>query len=250
MSGESLDIFAFIPEPLIHDTGVVVMIVIFLAGFLGLTTMARAVARQTGVSLRALVSRRSGIRRALGAAWRAGVVDGLGQRRYRTGCESHAGVAWYRRRWFLHALVMWGFIGLLAATAIDYGLALAGIKETGTPVPIWYPVRLLGTLAGLALVYGTTAMIVRRLRRADRSVRTSTAADWTFLLLVELTGLTGFALEVGLYLPEPPTWGYWMFLFHVTLAMELVLLAPFMKFAHAIYRPLALFFLSLSAKEA
>jgi len=40
-----------------------------------------------------------------------------------------------------------------------------------------------------------------------------------------------------------------MFLFHVALAMELVLLAPFMKFAHAIYRPLALFFLSLSARS-
>ena len=44
---------------------------------------------------------------------------------------------------------MWGFLGLLAATALDYGLALLGIKETGTPVPIWYPVRLLGTVAGL-----------------------------------------------------------------------------------------------------
>ena len=63
-------------------------------------------------------------------------------------------------------------------------------------------------------------------------------------------GLTGFGLELALYLPEPPVWGYWMFLFHVAVAMELVLLAPFIKFAHAIYRPLALFFLSLSAKEA
>jgi hypothetical protein len=29
--------------------------------------------------------------------------------------------------------------------------------------------------------------------------------------------------------------------------MELVLLAPFIKFAHAVYRPLALFFLSFTA---
>ena len=35
-----------------------------------------------------------------------------------------------------------------AATGLDYGLALLGIKETGTPVPLWYPVRLLGTVAG------------------------------------------------------------------------------------------------------
>jgi hypothetical protein len=29
--------------------------------------------------------------------------------------------------------------------------------------------------------------------------------------------------------------------------MELVLLAPFIKFAHAVYRPLALFFIALTA---
>jgi len=116
-------------------------------------------------------------------------------------------------------------------------------------VQIWYPVRLLGTLAGLALVYGVSALIIRRVRRADRSVRKSSAADWTFLLLLEVTGLTGFGLELALYLPEPPVWGYWMFLFHVAVAMELVLLAPFIKFAHAVYRPLALFFLSLTARS-
>ena len=57
-----------------------------------------------------------------------------------------------------------------------------------------------------------------------------------------ITGVTGFALELALYLPSAPAWGYWMFLFHVAVAMELVILAPFMKLAHAVYRPLALFF--------
>ena len=38
-----------------------------------------------------------------------------------------------------------------------------------------------------------------------------------------------------------------MFLFHVAVAMELVLLAPFMKLAHAVYRPVALFFVALRA---
>ena len=62
--------------------------------------------------------------------------------------------------------------------------------------------------------------------------------------------MTGFALEVALYLPSAPAWGYWVFLFHVAVAMELVILAPFMKLAHAIYRPVALFFLALGATPA
>jgi ferredoxin len=249
MSGAGLDLFGFVPEHLIHDTGVVLMIVVALAGLAGMVTMARAIARRAGVSLGSLLRGRKALRRAAGAAWSALAVEALGQRRYRADCESDTTVPWYRRRWLIHALTMWGFLGLMLATALDYGLALVGIKATGTPVPIWYPVRLLGTLAGIALVYGTTALIIRRARRADRSVRTSTAADWTFLLLLEVTGLTGFGLELALYLPEPPVWGYWMFLFHVAVAMELVLLAPFIKFAHVVYRPLALFFLALTTKE-
>ena len=91
---------------------------------------------------------------------------------------------------------MWGFLGLLAATILDYGLALVGIKATGTPVPIWYPVRLLGTVAGILLVYGATMLIIQRFRGRERSVRHSTTADWTLLALVWITGVTGFALEL------------------------------------------------------
>jgi nitrate reductase gamma subunit len=121
-------------------------------------------------------------------------------------------------------------------------------------VPIWYPVRLLGTIAGVALVYGTSVLMIDRYRAANRSVRKSTVADWLLLTLLWVVAVTGFAIELALYLPDAPSWGYWLFLVHVATAMELVLLAPFMKLAHAAYRPVALFFvalqsLALSSKE-
>jgi nitrate reductase gamma subunit len=140
---------------------------------------------------------------------------------------------------------MWGFLGLLGATMLDYGLELLGVKATGTAVPIWYPVRLLGTLAGAALIYGTTVLIVRRLRKSDRSSLNSTTSDWTFLTMLWVAGVTGFVLELALYLPTAPAWGYPMFLVHVAVAMALVLLVPFGKFAHVFYRPVALFALRL-----
>jgi hypothetical protein len=198
------------------------------------------------VTLRSVVGSRQALRRSAAALWSALAVETLGQRRYRDDCDADAAEQpLLARRWFIHALTMWGFLGLLAATILDYGLALLGIKETGTPVPIWYPVRLLGTVAGIALVYGSTMLIVQRARGTERSVRHSTSADWTLLALVWITGVTGFALELALYLPDAPAWGYWVFLFHVAVAMELVILAPFMKLAHAVYRPVALFFLAL-----
>lgn len=246
-SAESLAIFQFVPEELIHDTGIVVMIAVLLAGAAGVAGMARRIGHREGVGWRAVAGSRAALARSGRAAWVALATESLGQRRYRADCEAEAGAEpLYRRRWFIHAATMWGFLGLLAATVLDYGLALVGVKATGTPVPLWYPVRLLGTVAGLLLIYGTSALIVRRLRGTERSVEHSTPADWTFLALLWITGLTGFAVELALYLPSVPGWGYWVFLFHVAVAMELVLPAPFMKFAHAVYRPVALFFIAFA----
>ena len=243
----SLAIFTFIPAELIHETGIVVMLLVVLAGLAGVARMARRIGRREGVGWRTVIGSRAALARSGRALWSSLGRESLGQMRYRKECESeNETVAWYRRRWFVHAVTIWGFLGLLLATGLDYGLALLGIKETGTPVPIWYPVRLLGTVAGIMLVYGTTVMIIDRVRAADRSVAWSAPADWTLLALLWITGITGFVLELALYLPEPPAWGYWFFLFHVAVAMELVLLAPFMKLAHAVYRPVGLFYVALA----
>jgi nitrate reductase gamma subunit/ferredoxin len=250
-SGASLALFDFVPEQLIHNLGIVVMILVALAGIGGVASMARGIARREGVGLGTLFGSRAAVARSVHAAWAAIARESLGQARFRKECEADAvPVAWYRRRWLLHAVTVWGFLGLLSATVLDYGLALIGWKATGTPVPIWYPVRLLGTVAGLMLVYGTTSLIVERYRATNRSVRRSTTADWMLLGLLWVTGVTGFILELALYLPDAPWWGYWVFLVHVAVAMELVLLAPFMKLAHAVYRPVALFFVAFAASSA
>jgi nitrate reductase gamma subunit len=60
--------------------------------------------------------------------------------------------------------------------------------------------------------------------------------------------VTGFALELRCTSREL-SWGYAMFLVHVAVAMALVLLAPFGKFAHAIYRPVALVAFRLRARR-
>jgi ferredoxin/nitrate reductase gamma subunit len=250
-SGESLAIFTFIPEELIHNTGIVVMILVALAGLSGVASMARGIARREGVGWRSLVGSRPAVARSARAAWAAVARESLAQRRFRTECEADAvPVAWYRRRWLLHAVTVWGFLGLFAATLLDYGFALIGLKATGTPVPIWYPIRLLGTLAGVMLIYGVTSLMVDRYRVANRSVKRSTTADWMLLGLLWVTGVTGFVLELALYLPSAPSWGYWVFLVHVAVAMELMLLAPFMKLAHAVYRPVALFFVAFAKSSA
>jgi ferredoxin len=248
--GSTLALFEFVPAGFIHDLGLGVFGVFALATGAGLVRMVGRVFRgttpkdETG-SAPARPHVAEAVRYAL-------VTESLGQSRFRRECAEEpeaSNLPWYRRRWFVHAATMWGFLGLLLATIADYVLELTGIKPTGTAVPIWDPVRLLGTAAGLLLVYGTSVLIVRRLRRSERSSATSTVSDWSFLWMLWLAGTSGFALELALYLPEAPAWGYAMFLFHVAVAMALVLLAPFGKFAHAVYRPVALVAFRLRARS-
>ena len=99
------------------------------------------------------------------------------------------------------------------------------------------------------LMYGVTMFAVNRWQQYNRAATVSTPSDWMFLGLLWVTGLTGFLIEVALYAPPTPAWGYWVFLVHVAIAMELLLFIPFTKFAHVIYRPVALFFYSLADQK-
>jgi nitrate reductase gamma subunit len=242
VDGSTLAFFEFVPNDVIHNLGIVVMAIMGTAALVGLFEMVRRVLRGP----------RPTIRKTADAAFYAVGTESLAQSRFRKDCADTADTTdgaeprpFYSQRWFIHFATMWGFLGLLGATMADYGLELLGAKATGTPVPIWYPVRLIGTLAGAALIYGTSVLIARRLRKSDRSSAHSTTSDWTFLGLLWIAGATGFVLELGLYLPSAPVWGYPMFLVHVAVAMALVLLVPFGKFAHVLYRPVALFALKV-----
>ena len=250
----SLKLFEFVPEGLIHWTGVAVMGAISMAGLVGIAAMARRVARSEGVNLRTMLGGRAALVSTAVALWSSLGIESLGQRRYREDCKDDNPVEpLYRRRWLIHALTIWGFLGLFASTIMDWGLALTGVKETGTPIPLWYPSRLIGTIAGIALVYGVSMFMANRARKVNRAARQSTASDWLLLVLLWITGASGIFIEVALYLPDAPAvtqLGYWVFLFHVAVAMELMLFLPFTKFAHAIYRPVALFFYALAADKS
>lgn len=240
VSGDEIALFEYLPTRFVHNLGVAVLAVFGIAAVAGLVECCRSVARiRPAPHDRAHAS----AGRVGEAVWYAVGRESLGQERMRRECADDPDAEarpWYLRRWFVHASTMWGFLGLLSATILDYLLDLTGVKRTGSAEPLWYPVRLLGTIAGLLLVYGTSVSIIRRIRKRERSMAHSSIADWWFLWLLWLAGVTGFGLELALYLPNAPAWGYPLFLFHVAVSMTLVVLAPFGKFAHAIYRPVAL----------
>jgi quinone-modifying oxidoreductase, subunit QmoC len=244
MSTESLKLFNFIPYEFIHTVGIVAMILVALASLLAIFNMISRMARANDITIKSITS---GSRMNwLAAFWEAVGIQALWQKRYREECDVEENrKVWYLSKWFVHAATMWGFLGLLSATALDYLLDILGLKPTGTAVPIWYPTRLLGTLAGLLFTYGVTVLLIKRWRAVDKAHSYSRPSDYIFLTLLWLSGVTGFIIEIALYLPGAPQWGYWMFIFHVAVSITLLLLLPFTKFAHAIYRIVALYFHAL-----
>jgi nitrate reductase gamma subunit/ferredoxin len=240
MATDTLKLFGFIPYHLIHNVGLAGMILIGLISLFTIFNMMAHIARTNNLSFKSFFT---GARMNwLQAFWDAVVVQALAQKRYREECETPENrKAWYISKWFVHAATMWGFLGLLFATALNYLLDIIGVKATGTFVPLWYPTRLIGTLSGLLFLYGVTVLLYKRLKSVDKAHSFSRPSDWLFLTLLWLSGITGFIIEIALYLPGAPAWGYWTFIFHVAVSITLLLLLPFTKFAHAIYRIVALY---------
>jgi nitrate reductase gamma subunit/ferredoxin len=237
MATDQLKLFGFISRDLIHNAGLAVMILVGLISLATILTMMVRISRVNNLSFKNL--RWTNWLRAF---WEAVIVQSLWQKRYREECETPENRrAWYVSKWFVHAATMWGFLGLLLATALSFLLDITGIKATGTFVPLWYPTRLIGTLSGLLFLYGVTVLLYKRWKSVDKAHSFSRPSDYIFLSLLWLSGVTGFIIEIALYLPGAPQWGYWMFIFHVAVSITLLLLLPFTKFAHAIYRMVALF---------
>jgi quinone-modifying oxidoreductase subunit QmoC len=238
MTSSRLELFGFIPLAWIHNLGTVVLI---LAGLAAAANVVNA-ARRMNLSLPAQSpDKRSSLKDAWGAA-RKTLKELAAQTRFaECAAEGPGKELWYLSARWIHLAIMWGFLGLFAATALDFLF-----KVPGSSVPLWYPARLLGTVAGLALLYGTTVALVRRLTPgAGSSFAHSLLSDWLLLWLLWSVALTGFLLEIAVYQPAGAAWGYAAFLVHVVLALELVILLPFTKFAHMLYRPLALWILNL-----
>ena len=233
-------LLTFIPYETIHWLGIGVGVAAVAFTIATVVNMLWSISRAPTPGGLGLPQRRPEVFPLTAAARSLGttIAEVFGQMRYRD-CDSEkpAPVAPLPlRRWFVHYSIMMGMIGLALATALDYFF-----KTPGSYVPIWSPVRLLGTVAGAFLVYGVTVAVVQRLRKRDKYSSHSLLSDWLFLALLWGIGVTGFVLELADY-ATLSSWVGVVFLVHIALALELILLLPFTKLAHIIYRPLAIWF--------
>ncbi|MBD3333374.1 heterodisulfide reductase [candidate division GN15 bacterium] len=152
-----------------------------------------------------------------------------------------------------HMLLLFGFIGAMITTGLvllfvfiphyfeswfGSDIPAWAIQFTALPFDLPHPIKVLGAVSGVALLIGSLMLLYRRWTDAD-SVGANGYADHLFLYVIFITGLTGMLAWLSRYLGAPML-SYVIYFVHILAVYFLLWYMPYSKFAHMIYRTLAL----------
>jgi len=158
-----------------------------------------------------------------------------------------------RMQWVVHLLIMTGYSTafLLVAVFLAGGVHVIGLSwdkimfQRDVIYPFFHPMRLLGYYATFALLYGTTYALIGRIKKTKSPYKNSHSTDWMFLILLELTTLTGIFIHFTRLLDWPMT-TYTLYVIHLMVAIPmLVLEVPFSKWAHLAFRPVVAYVMAV-----
>jgi quinone-modifying oxidoreductase subunit QmoC len=135
-----------------------------------------------------------------------------------------------------HLTLMWGFAG----AALTSGLLIVGIyvQHLAMPLALAHPYKILGNVSMVLLLIGSALLVGNRLGNV-KAAGASSAFDSYFLGVVVLVVLTGTAVEFTRLMGDASL-GLTLYVVHLGVVMSLFLTFPYSKFAHMLYRTLAL----------
>ena len=138
------------------------------------------------------------------------------------------------RRW-AHQATMYGFLLCFAATSV--ATVMHYVFDMPAPYPLWSLPKLLGTVGGLMLSFGTAALIVLKLR-ADRALADTNVwgGEMGFVLLLFVVSTSGLAL----YALGETAWLRELLPLHLGAVLAFFVLMPYTKMVHGFYRLAAL----------
>ena len=168
------------------------------------------------------------------------ILEILSHRKFRQCDEAPAGDrdTYKRHVPAAHLAVFWGFLGLVVTTtSVGIGLYVFGYP---TPWPVWHPVKILGDVSGAAVIAAASVFLWRRIVDGQKAGK-STYADWLFLVILLATTLTGFLCQ-ALRLANLGTLAYPTYFVHLLLIFFLLVYIPYSKFAHLVYRTVAMLY--------
>lgn len=139
-----------------------------------------------------------------------------------------------KKRWLVHGLVLFGFLFMMLATTLA-----AFLNYADAPHGFWWPPRIVGNLGGLSSLIGLSIIGWRLVRDPYENNGKTYFTDITFVFLLYLTILTGFATEFIMY-GTGITMAYGTFLVHMLMVSGLFLTLPFTRFNHVLLTPFLL----------
>jgi len=140
-------------------------------------------------------------------------------------------------RWLKHFLLVSGYVLMLFLV-----VALLLWFQTDNIYPIYHPQRWLGYYATIVLLFCTVEIIIGRIKKREQIHKFSDFSDWMFPILLLLTTMSGILVHIFRYMGLPLA-TYYTYAVHLVIAVAmLVVEVPFGKWAHLLYRPLAIYF--------
>jgi len=162
------------------------------------------------------------------------LVQAMTQKRWRE-CDQR------NTRWLKHFLLVTAYVAMFLLV-----MFFLSVFQVDTSERTW--VSYLGYYITLILLYVTGDAMWSRLKKKEEIHKHSHESDWTFLILLFLTALTGILMHFFRIMNWPLS-TYYMYVIHLAIAVPmLVVEVPFMKWAHLMYRPLALYLLAVKKK--
>jgi quinone-modifying oxidoreductase subunit QmoC len=141
-----------------------------------------------------------------------------------------------KSRYWGHLLTLSGFAGLaLMGTTVGIG-TMTGLMST--PLALDNPLKIFANLCAVVVLAGCMILLVDRIKDPSKRAK-STYFDWFFLLTLVGVVLTGILSEL-LRLAQTAEAMYVVYFAHLVLIFALFLYAPYSKFAHLVYRTVAM----------
>lgn len=140
-----------------------------------------------------------------------------------------------------HKMLVFGFIILFITTGTVF--ILADIVGMHTPWnPLTHPVKWLGYIGGILLLYGIIGLISGRNKAELQNSLKTSYPDRFLLWLILFVGITGFAIVIFRSIPFLFNLTGVIYMIHLITVFLLFLAIPYSKFSHLVFRTTAVVF--------
>jgi nitrate reductase gamma subunit len=218
MPSDHVSVGTFMPVAWMHGFDLVMAAVLTFFLLTNTARMWRFVMRGVNAPLSAYVS-----------GLKTFVIHAVTQKRWRD-CEKEEN----NSRWLKHVIFVPAYVAM-------FTLVIFFLEHLQVDTSEFTAVSILGYAIAGILLYVSGDAILSRLRKQEEIHKHSHDSDWMFLILLFFTSLTGILMHFFRIADwAHPT--YYMYVIHMAFVVPLLVLeVPFMKWAHLMYRPLALY---------